>query len=234
MFRVNAERMVNIGGVDLAKFLEWLHVADDFPQGALRQKIRVELQRGNAVCIILGNADHDSPLAAGAGPVVFKIDDSGSIGILLPQAALNGIGNGFVGAVEIGADRFHECRDVFKYKEARVDLLNDLDGLDHQRIPDDLRVGLFLVCNGHALAGRRCNDDIHAGKVLFGFPELQLIVQELFGLFLRDVTADVTAGIFAFLIIALDVEPPFQQLVGGNAVKASHLEAITADTGTAE
>ena len=40
MFRVNAERMVNIGGVDLAKFLEWLHAADDFPQGALRQKIR--------------------------------------------------------------------------------------------------------------------------------------------------------------------------------------------------
>jgi len=70
--------------------------------------------------------------------------------------------------------------------------------------------------------------------VLFGFPELQLIVQELFGLFLRDVTADVTARIFAFLIIALDVEPPFQQLVGGNAVKASHFEAITADTGTAE
>ena len=66
MFRVNAERMVNIVRVDLAKFLEWLHVADDFPQGALRQKIRVELQRGNAVCIILGNADHDSPLAAGA------------------------------------------------------------------------------------------------------------------------------------------------------------------------
>ena len=163
-----------------------------------------------------------------------QIDDPGSIGILLPQAALNGIGNGFVGAVQICTDRFHECRDVFKYKEARVDLLNDLDGLDHQRIPDDFRIGLFLVGNGHALAGRRCNDDIHAGKVIFGFPELQLIVQELFGLFLRDVTADVTAGVFAFLIIARDVEPPFQQLVGGNAVKASHLEAITADTGTAE
>ena len=234
MFRVNAERMVNIGGVDLTECFKRAHIADDFPQGALRQKIRVELQRGNAVCIILGNADHDSPLAAGAGPVVFKIDDPGSIGILLPQAALNGICNRFVDAVQICTDRFHKGGNIFKDKKAGIDLLDDLDGLDHQRIPDDFRIGLFLVGNGHALAGRRGNDDIHAGKVLFGFPEVQLIVQEPFGLFLRDVTADVTAGIFAFLIIALDVQPTLQQFVGGNAVKASHLEAITADTGTAE
>ena len=181
--------------------------------------------------LVFSNSNNQSSCPAAGITIVLEVDDFRCNIVIASKVQVDGIFDEFVLTVNVCTDRLQERRHVLKDKESRLDLLNELDRLNHQRIAFEF-VAFLMVGNRHTLTGRRCNNDIQVSHPPHVPPHLYLMEYFVLSFLQRHIAADVTTLIEAFVVVFLNIQSPFNKFYCRNTIEVLLFESITSDAGT--